>query len=139
MLRKNLTLALLLFFGWLVLDSICSLMGKPLGGIYYPLASGRLKSVPVDWSVKTEFAAPLYFLLFASLWGFFVRFAGVVNGSRPAALISAFLTLPFWIVPTLAADLYDLEINKYWLVSMFYVNISFFLHGCVSKRLIYET
>jgi hypothetical protein len=34
MLRVNFRLALLLLFGWLLVDSIYSILGNPLAGIY---------------------------------------------------------------------------------------------------------
>ena len=64
MLWNNLIFATTLFFGWLLFDSVGSLLGSPLEGVYYPLASGWLKSVPADWTNKPKLAAPLYLLLF---------------------------------------------------------------------------
>ena len=127
MLWKNLKLAATIFFGWLLFDSFSSLLGSPLEGVYYPLASGWLKSAPADWTNKPWFAAPLYLLLFSGIWVFFVWKEGYPRGARLAALISAFLVAPFWIVSAVTTDMYDLWINPYWLASMIYTNISFFL------------
>ena len=43
-----LSLALILFFGWFAADAVMSLLAQPLEGIYYPMASGGLKSMPND-------------------------------------------------------------------------------------------
>ena len=127
MLWKNLKFATIVFFGWLLIDSMSSLLGSPLEGVYYPLASGWLKSVPTDWTNKPWFAAPLYLLLFSGIWVFFIWKEGASRGARLAALFSAFLVAPFWIVSAVTVDMYDLRINPYWLASMIYTNISFFL------------
>lgn len=50
-----------------------------------------------------------------------------MKGARLAALFSAFLIAPFWIVSAVTMDMYDLRINTYWLASLIYTNISFFL------------
>ncbi|MFC1681063.1 hypothetical protein ACFL1S_04615 [Pseudomonadota bacterium] len=103
-----------------------SLLGSPLEGIYYPLASGWLKSVPADWTNKPWFAAPLYLLLFSGIWILFLWKEGALRGARLASLFSAFLVAPFWIISAVTTDMYDLRINPYWLASMIYTNISFF-------------
>ena len=138
MLRKNLIIATAIFFGWLLIDSMSSLLGSPLEGVYYPLASGWLKSVPTDWTHKPWFTAPLYLSLFSGIWVFFIWKEGAPRGARLAALFSAFLVAPFWIVSAVTMDMYDLRINPYWLASMIYTNISFFLFACFgdARRLV---
>lgn len=133
MLWINLKIAALLFFGWFGVDALVSIAGSPLEGIYYPMASGRLKSVGADWMDKPWFGAPLYFLVFASFWLFMMRREGAVTGARVASLFTAFLMPTFWIVSSISADLYDLKINGYWLASMIYCNLSFFLFGFVGR------
>lgn len=134
MLWNNLIFATTLFFGWLLFDSVGSLLGSPLEGVYYPLASGWLKSVPADWANKPKHAAPLYLLLFLGVWVYFLWQEGLRKGSRIATLISAFLVAPFWIVSAVSTDMYDLHINSYWLVSLIYANISFFLFAFFGNR-----
>jgi hypothetical protein len=129
MLRVNFRLALLLLFGWLLVDSIYSILGNPLAGIYYPLASGRLKSIPLDWSAKPWFSAPLYLAVFTCLWLAFARRTAPSGGLRAASLVTAFIMAPFWIVSAVTADMYGLGLNGYWLASMIYANLSFFLHA----------
>jgi hypothetical protein len=131
MLRWNLYAGLVLLFGWLGVDAIVSLLGNPLEGVYYPLASGRLKSMPHDWTQKSAFGAPLYFAVFAATWFFFVRREGPRRGSRLASLVTTFVLAPFWIVSVLSADLYGLDVNAWWAASMAYANISFLLYGFV--------
>lgn len=127
MLWNNLKIATTIFFGWLLIDSVSSLLGSPLEGIYYPIASGWLKSAPADWTDKPWFAALLYLLLFSGIWIFFILQEGLPKGARLAALFSAFLVAPFWIISSVTTDMYDLRINLYWLASLIYTNVSFFL------------
>lgn len=129
MLWINLKIALLVFFGWFAVDSIVSILGKPMEGIFYPMASGRLKSIGADWTQKPWFGAPMYLTLFAGVWLSFLWRGGLLAGARIAALITAFVMPPFWIVSSVSADMYDLELNGYWLASMVYCNFSFFLSG----------
>jgi hypothetical protein len=110
--RLVLSLALILFFGWFAADTLMSLLAQPLEGIYYPMASGRLKSVPHDWTQKPWFGAPLYL-------------------ARLAALTTAFLMAPFWIVSVISADLHGLDVNGWWAASMAYANISFLLYSFI--------
>jgi len=131
---KNLQFATTIFFGWLLIDSVSSIVGSPLEGVYYPLASGWLKSVPADWTNKPWFSAPLYLFLFSSIWTFFMWKDGVRQGARLAAFVSAFVLAPFWIVSAVSADMYDLRINSYWLASLIYANISFFLFALLGNR-----
>ena len=133
MLRLNFRLAFVLFFGWLLIDSIFSLVGHPLSGIYYPLASGILKSVPVDWTAKTWYAAPIYLTAFATLWVLLARMMRVARGSRASALITALVMAPFWIVSAVTMDMYDLELNRFWLASMIYANLSFLLYAFLGE------
>ena len=129
MLRLNFRLALILFFGWLLADSIYSLLGHPLSGIYYPLASGRLKSVATDWTTKPWYSAPVYLAAFASIWIVITRMMSVSHGLRAASLITSFVMAPFWIVSSVTMDMYDLELNGFWLASMIYSNVSFLLYA----------
>jgi hypothetical protein len=129
MLRLNFKLALVLFFGWLLADSVYSILGNPLSGIYYPLASGRLKSVAVDWSTKPWFSAPIYLAAFACIWIVLTKIMRITNGLRAASLVTAFVMAPFWIVSSVTMDVYNLELNGYWLASMIYSNISFLLYA----------
>lgn len=131
MLSINLKLALLVFFGWFGLDALASISGSPMEGIYYPMASGRLKTVGGDWTLKPWYGAPMYFLIFASLWLFVIRKEGAATGARIASLFTAFSMPTFWIVSSVSADMYDLEINGYWLASMIYCNLSFFVFGFI--------
>jgi hypothetical protein len=129
----NFKIAAFLFFGWFVLDSVYSvLLGSPLEGIYYPAASGRLKNVPYNWANKPWFAAPMYLAVFASLWIILLKKGGL-KGLRIAAIITAFTMLPFWVVSAVSADMYELTINKLWLFTMIYSNLSFFIFGTVGK------
>ncbi len=129
--RLVLSLALILFFGWFAADTLMSLLAQPLEGIYDPMASGRLKSVPHDWTQKPWFGAPLYLALFAAIWLFFVRREGPRKGVRLAALTTAFLMAPFWIVSVISADLHGLDVNGWWAASMAYANISFLLYSFI--------
>ncbi len=129
--RIALALALLLFFGWLVADVLASLLGHPLAGVHYPMASGRLKSMPHDWTVKSAFWAPLFLVVFAAIWGFFVRREGLRKGARLAALTTGFVMPPFWIVSVIGADLHGLDINGWWAASLAYANITFLLYGFI--------
>jgi len=63
------------------------------------------------------------------MWLFFLRRAGVINGARVAALITAVVMVPFWIVSLVSAELYDLDLNGVWVVCMIYTNASYFLYG----------
>ena len=132
-LRLNFKLALLLLFGWLIADSLYSILGQPLSGIYYPLASGRLKSVAVDWSAKSWFSAPVYLAAFASVWIVFTKVMQINNGRRAASLVTGFVMAPFWIVSSVTTDMYDLELNGYWLASMIYANLSFLLYAFIGE------
>ncbi len=129
MLRFNFKLALVLLFGWLLADSVYSILGNPLSGIYYPLASGRLKSLPEDWSTKPWYSAPIYLFAFASIWIVLTQIMQISQGDRAAALVTAFAMAPFWIVSSLTMDLYNLGLNGYWLASMIYANVAFFLYA----------
>ncbi len=134
MIWTNFKIAAILFFGWFVLDSLSSVfLGSPMEGIYYPAASGRLKSIPLDWSNKPWFGAPMYLVIFAAIWIFFVRKEGVVKGLRLASIVTAFAMAPFWIVSSVSADMYQLDINGYWLATMIYSNVSFFVFGFFGK------
>jgi hypothetical protein len=113
-----------------MVDGASSLLLKsPLEGVYYPLASGQLKHIPHDWTDKPSYAALLYLAVFGGLWAVLVRKAGLYTGLRVAALISAFVVVSFWVVSWVSADMYDLPLNRWWLVSMIYTNIFFFLFG----------
>ncbi len=128
MLRKNVIFAAVLFFGWLLADSIASLVfGSPLPGVHYPLASGTLKYAPYDWTDRSLTEAPLFLAAFGALWWFLLRRGS--GGLRAASLISAFLVAPFWIVSAITADLYRLDLNGWWLASMLYANLSFLVYG----------
>lgn len=130
----NFKFAALLFFSWFVIDSASSvLFNNPMEGIYYPAASGTLKSIPGDWTNKPWFGAPMYLAIFAVIWIFFVRVEGVIKGLRLAAIVTAFTMAPFWIVSTISADMYQLKINGYWLATMVYSNISFFIFGFIGR------
>ena len=134
MIWTNFKIASVLFFGWFVLDSTFSLLlSGPLEGIYYPLASGKLKSIPADWTNKPWFGAPMYLAIFVSIWVFFVRKEGVIKGLRLAAIVTAFTIAPFWIVSFVSADIYQLDINGFWLATMIYSNISFLIFGFIGK------
>ena len=129
--RLILSLALILFFGWFAADAVMSLLAQPLEGIYYPMASGRLKSMPNDWSQKPWFGAPLYLAIFAAIWLLFVRREGRRKGTRLAALTTAFVMLPFWSVSLISADMHGLDVNVWWAASMAYANIAFLLYGFI--------
>lgn len=134
MIWTNFKIAAVLFFGWFLLDSVFSVfLSSPLEGIYYPAASGRLKSIPADWTNKPWFGAPMYLTLFTSIWIFFVKKEGVIKGLRLSAIVTAFTMAPFWIVSSVTADMYQLDINIYWLVTMIYANISFFVFGFIGR------
>lgn len=134
MLWTNFKIAAALFFGWFLIDSTSSIvLGHPMEGIFYPAASGTLKSLPADWTNKPWFGAPMYLLVFSSIWLFLVRKEGSDKGLRLAAIITAFSMAPFWIVSSVSADMYGLDINPYWLASMIYANISFLIFGFIGK------
>jgi len=134
MIWTNFKIASVLFFGWFVIDSAFSLMlSSPLEGIYYPVASGRLKSIPGDWTNKPWFGAPMYLTIFVTIWVFFIRKEGVVKGLRLAAIITAFTMAPFWIVSLVSVNIYQLEVNRIWLVSMIYSNFSFLVFGFIGR------
>lgn len=133
MIWKNLRFAALLFFSWLLLDCILSISYSPMPGIYYPAASGTLKSLPPDWTNKPWYGAPIYLMAFSCIWLLFVRKAGFDKGLRVAALVTAFAMAPFWIVSAISADMYELEVNHYWLASMIYANASFFIFGFIGR------
>ena len=63
----------------------------------------------------------------------FVRKEGIVKGLRLASIVTAFTMAPFWIVSSVSADIYQLDINGYWLATMIYSNISFFVFGFFGK------
>jgi hypothetical protein len=132
-LTRNLYIAAVLFFGWFAVDSIMSLFGNPLEGLYYPMASGRLKQLPHDWTQKPWFGAPLYLAIFATIWILFIRREGPRKGARLAALTTGFIMAPFWIVSLVSADMYGLEINSWWAWSMAYANASFLFYGFVGS------
>jgi len=138
MLWKNLQIALLVFFAWLLADAAWSLFSSPLDGVYYPIESGRLKRSLFGfriglgsgvWTDKHHYSALFGLVIFGSLWWFFMRREGAYKGARIAALISAFLVAPLWVVTAVSADMYELDVNGYWLASMIYCNVSFFLYG----------
>jgi uncharacterized membrane protein (UPF0136 family) len=129
--RVALLIALILFFGWFAVDALASLFGQPLEGVHYPMASGRLKSMPHDWTAKAAFWAPLYLVIFAAIWFFFVRREGPRKGLRLASLATAFVMVPFWVVSLVSADLHGLEVNGWWAASMAYANITFGLYGFI--------
>ena len=134
MLWGNFKIAAILFFGWFMLDSASSiLLSSPMEGIYYPAASGTIKSNPGDWSYKPWFGAPMYLAIFSAIWVFLVRKEGLYKGLRIASIITAFTMAPFWIVSSISADMYQLDINNYWLATMIYSNISFFVFGFIGK------
>ena len=134
MLWGNFKIAATLFFGWFFLDSAASIfLGTPIEGIYYPAASGTIKSIPGDWSDKPWFGAPMYLTIFSAIWVLFVRKEGLYKGLRIASIITAFTMAPFWIVSSISADIYQLEINSYWLATMIYSNISFLVFGFVGR------
>lgn len=58
---------------------------------------------------------------------FSLRKEGLPGGARLASFVSAFLVAPFWIVSAESADMYELDLNPYWLTSMIYANVSFLL------------
>ena len=130
----NFKIASILFFSWFALDTASSVfLNSPMDGIYYPAASGKLKSIPADWTNKPWFGAPMYLTIFASIWVFFVRKEGVIKGLRLAAIVTAFTMAPFWIVSFISADIYQLDINGFWLATMVYSNISFLIFGFIGK------
>lgn len=134
MIWTNFKIASILFFGWFAVDTASSVfLGSPMDGIYYPAASGKLKSIPGDWTNKPWFGAPMYIGLFGTIWVFFVRKEGVIKGLRLAAIVTAFTMAPFWIVSLVSADLYKLDINGLWLITMIYSNISFLIFGFLGK------
>lgn len=136
MLYRNLIVALLLFFGWLGADAIVSLLGNPLDGVHYPMQSPRMRAVvysETSWIDKTSFTALFFLVMFGLLWWFFIRQAGMLKGARVASIITAFTMLSFWFVPAVSADLHDLELNGWWLASMIYCNIAFFLYGFLGR------
>ncbi len=129
--RTVLSLALLLLFGWFAADTLVSLLGRPLEGVYYPMASGRLKSMPNDWTQKAWFGAPMYLVIFAAIWLFFLRKEGPRKGLRLASLTSAFLMAPFWIVSLISADMLGLDLNGWWVASMVFANCVFLLYAFI--------
>ena len=129
--RVALWIALILFFGWLAVDAAASLLGHPLEGVHYPMASGRLKSMPHDWTAKSAFWAPFFLAVFAAIWLFFMRREGPRKGVRLAALTTGFVMPPFWIVSLISADLHGLDVNGWWAVSLAYANITFLLYGFI--------
>ena len=129
--RTVLSLALLLFFGWFAADTLVSLLGHPLEGVYYPMASGWLKSMPNDWTQKAWFGAPMYLVIFAAIWLFFLRQEGPRKGLRLASLTSAFAMAPFWIVSLISADSLGLELNGWWVASMVFANGVFLLYAFI--------
>ncbi len=133
MMWKGFLLATLLFFGWFAVDTVCSLLGSPLQGIWYPMASGTLKHVPPDWTMKPVLAAPLYLAVFGGFWALVIGRAGLRQGLRVAALFTAFAMAPFWIVSCVSVDMYGLEISGWWLASMIYCNVVFLLFGFVGR------
>jgi hypothetical protein len=131
---NNFKIAAVLFFGWLMLDSVSSIfLSSPMDGIYYPAASGTIKSHSGDWSNKPWFGAPLYLVIFSCIWFFFVKKEGVYKGLRLAAIVTSFTMAPFWIVSVISADMYELTINSYWLITMIYSNISFLIFGFIGR------
>jgi len=74
----------------------------------------------------------MYLAVFTSLWVVLVRKEGL-TGLRVAAIITAFTILPFWVVSAVTADMYELTINKLWLYTMVYSNLSFFIFGFMGK------
>lgn len=134
MLLTNFKIAAVLFFGWFVLDSMSSIiLGSPMEGIYYPAASGTIKGSSGDWTNKPWFAAPMYLAIFSAIWIFFVKKEGPYKGLRLASIVTAFAMAPFWIVSAISADIYNMDINGYWLATMIYSNISFFIFGFIGK------
>lgn len=136
MMWKNLLIAAALFFGWLVVDSIASIAGQPLEGVHYPMQSRRMLSNVYDehnWTEKTRYIAPFFLAVFAVLWWYLMRRAGRFDGTRVAAIITAFVMVSFWVVPAVSADMYELELNGYWLASMMYCNAVFFLYGFIGR------
>ena len=138
MLWRNLQIALFVFFAWLLADAAWSLFSSPLDGVYYPIESGRLKgglsgfrfySGSGVWTDKHQYSVLFALAMFGSIWWFFMRREGAYKGARIAALISAFLVAPLWVVTAVSADMYELDVNGYWLASMIYCNVSFFLYG----------
>ena len=75
----------------------------------------------------------MYLLIFSSIWIFLVRKEGLFNGLRIAAIVTAFVMAPFWIVSSVSSDMYELDVNSYWLASMVYSNISFFIFGFIGR------
>jgi hypothetical protein len=49
------------------------------------------------------------------------------------AIVTASAMAPFWIVSSLSADMYQLDTNNYWLMTMIYSNFSFFAFGFSGK------
>lgn len=129
--RTALLIALAVFFGWFIVDTLASLAGRPLEGVFYPMASGWLKSMPNDWTQKAWFGAPLYLAVFGAVWFFFVRREGMRKGLRLAALTTAFTMVPFWVVSAVSAEMYGLELNGWWLGSMACANLVFLLYGFI--------
>ena len=95
MLWTNFKIAAFLFFGWFVADSVMSILGSPLEGVYYPAASGTLKSIGSDWTNKPWFGAPIYLSIFSGIWLFFISQEGVYRGARLSALFTSFAMVPF--------------------------------------------
>ena len=121
-------IGVILFFGWMVADSLwLFLYGHPIGGIYYP--SGGIPrtsgSLAPDWT-NLKNSASLFMLILMSLWWF----APIIFVGRAWINIAAFTTA-FWyvalmaVVPLVTADIYNHEINLMWSLSMIYCFIIF--------------
>ena len=75
----------------------------------------------------------MYLAIFLAIWIFLIKKEGQHKGLRLAAIITAFAMARFWIVSSISADMYGLDINSYWLATMIYSNISFLIFGFIGK------
>ena len=111
-----------------------AVFGRRIKGIYYVVASHEQPQSIVDWTDTTNILAPAVFLS-ASLLAwiaifFFLRKQSDATRDEAhegAAFFFAVSSVPaFWIVPSVTCDVYDLELNVPWVVSMLFANVVFF-------------
>jgi hypothetical protein len=108
--------ATVLFFGWLIIDSASSiLLSRSLEGVYLTVG-GKL--------------VPFNLIVFVVIW--FISYL-IEGGFRAAAFISSLLLPPFWVVPLVTADMHDLKLNYFWLVSMIFSNVIFLIFAFFGK------
>lgn len=129
-------IATILYFGWLVLDIITRAFGYPIEGIYYSAGSRTLSPLnQANWSTH-DFYRPIWILIISAVpWLIFIKYAGV-NGARLVAFALSFILIGFVVVPLVTADMYNLSINYYWLFSMLYCAIVFFISLFSKVRLV---